>query len=506
MSLTTLYDDVTQLNDIDDKDAGSLIKPDDWNKLVASVKGIGDALIEYIDQTDNRIGDLQAVVDPLPARIDNLEADLNDLKDQIAPLLDNYVITMRTGKVNYALGELSEITAEVRDLQGNPVTTRPWVDFVTTWGQLRAADGFATDVGASGKSISVRANSEGIARVLVKSAHTENLTAAQEVQVATAMEATLPSGQFFYQAIMEAPTPTSTIAQQAFQVMNFQYEAAPSAPMQLYIDSYQQFPEFQILPQWNPSIFTNWKNYRTVVVALVKDDSDPTTPDAAKGTSSIQINFRDWIGPWIDGYVNDFEIFVPEIQTTVGSYVGSGGFALDLELIHNLVETQVGALGAVGRQRYYNGFISAVDRIEVTDPPRYMADLRQTMKQAVSIQQTQEAPGLALKGNQLGKTPGMTAMTGAAKNSAAAKDVADSTLGTYQALEASSKEMNDKIVALDNDLQVTHTLSTNINSELSSIGQNVLRINTLDTDSVQGQVNLISAQIGQINEVLKRGS
>ncbi|MCG8673360.1 MAG: hypothetical protein MI867_28480 [Pseudomonadales bacterium] len=504
MSLETLFEDVTQLDTIDNKEAGSLIKPDDWNTLVSSVRGIGDALIEYIDQTDNRIGDMQEILAPLPGRIDNLETDIAQLSDQIQPLMDQYIVTMRTTKVNYALGELCEITAEVRDLQGNAVTSRPWVDFVTTWGQLRAAPGFSTDVGATGNSISVRANSSGVARVLVKSAHTENLTEAQETQVAAAMEATLPSGEFFYQAIMAAPTPSSDTAQQAFQMMNLQYEMAPSGPVQMYIDAYQQFPEFQILPQWNPSIFTNWKNYRTVVVAFVKDDSDPTTPDSAKGNASIQVNFRDWIGPWIDGYVNDFEIFIPEIIGTIGPQLG-GAFALDLDIIHDLVETNIGVLGTIGRQRYYNGVIAAMDQVEITDPPPYMMELRNTVKHAVSIQQTQEAPGLALKGNQLGGTPGMKAIAGSAKSAAAAKDTADSTLGTYEALQAESRVMNDKIVALDSDLQVTHQLSNTINSELSSIGQNVLRINTLDQDSVQGQVNLITAQIGQINEVLRRG-
>jgi hypothetical protein len=96
-------------------------------------------------------------------------------------------------------------------------------------------------------------------------------------------------------------------------------------------------------------------------------------------------------------------------------------------------------------------------------------------------------------------------MTGAAKQAAAAKDTADATMGTYQALQAESREMNDRIMALDSDLQITHQLSNNINNELSSIGQNVLKINTLDQNSVQGQVNLITAQIGQINEALRRG-
>lgn len=505
MSLATLFEDVTNLDSIDDKDAGSLIKPSDWNMLVASVRGIGTALIEYMDQTDNKIGDMEEILNPLPGRIDELQQELDDLRDQVQPLLNQYVVTMRTEKVNYALGELCEITAEVRDLQGNPVTSRPWVDFVTTWGQLRTAPGFTTDVSATGSSISVRANSSGIARVLVKSAHTGGMTEAQEDQVAAAMETTLPDGQYFYQAIMNSPTPASEPAQQAFQVMSLQYQQSQANPVQLYIDAYHQYQDFEIYQPWNPGYYSHWKNYRTVVMAMVKDDSDPRTPDSSKGAASIQINFRDWIGPWIGGFVEDFEIFIPEVEAAVGAQVGGGGFAMDLEHIHDIIEANVEVMGHVGRQRYYNGVIAALEQVEVTDPPPYMNELRDSVRYAVGLQQSQEAPGLAKKGSRIGHTPGMTAMTGAAKNAAAAKDTADATMGTYEVLQAESQEMNSKIMALDTDLQTTHQLSTTINNELSSIGQNVLRINTLDQDSVQGQVNLITAQIGQINEALKRG-
>ena len=106
MSLETLFDDVTNLDTIDEKAAGSLIKHDDWNSLVASVRGIGNALIEYIDQTDNTIGDMQEVLNPLPGRIEELEGELSDLRELVQPLLNQYIVTMRTEKVNYALGEL----------------------------------------------------------------------------------------------------------------------------------------------------------------------------------------------------------------------------------------------------------------------------------------------------------------------------------------------------------------------------------------------------------------
>ena len=279
MSLDSLQGDVASLADLGDKQAGHLIKHNDWNTLVQGVAGIGDALLEYIAETDNRVETLEGQVTPLIGRVDSLVEELADIRTEIAPLLDQYVITMSTVKVNYALGELCEITAEVRDLSGEIVTTRPWVDFITTWGQMREAPGFSSEPGASGSSISVRTNTSGIARVLVKSAHTEHLTEIQELQVDTAMKTTLSTGEFFYQTILDASTPVSEPVVEAFNAMSVQYQQVQSSPVQAFIDSYQQFPQFQVLPQWNTGILTSWTKYRAIVVAFAKDDSDPRTPD-----------------------------------------------------------------------------------------------------------------------------------------------------------------------------------------------------------------------------------
>ena len=502
MSLISLPTDVTALNTLAPKEAGSLIKPADWNALIGSVQGIGTALQEYIAQTNTRLTTLENAVTPLNTRVDTLEQDLADLQTSIAPLLDQFVVTLRTSKSNYALGELCEITAEVRDLTGNIVTSRPWIDFVTTWGQLQAATGFTTSLSANGGSISVQANAQGIARVRVKAAHAENLNDTQELQVAGALETALGNGQFFYQAIMEAPTPASQTAVQAFGLMNSQYEVAQNNAMQLFVDSYQLFPQYQILPQFN---FGNWKHYRTVVVALAKPDSDPTTADSSKGSASIQVNFRDWVGPWIDFYTKNFSPFVPDLVLNFNGQLGNGSFQADLGGLQDMILTDLNPLGAVGRQRYYNAAVDAMDKVNPAAPLTYMADLRNTVKQAVTVQQIQEVPGGALKGNQFSKVPAMAAINGVSSHAASAKAAADATQGSVQVLQASSQDLNNRVLAINNDLQTTQQMSTVINRELGSIGQNVLRINTLDQNSVQGQINLITAQIGQINEVLRRG-
>ena len=287
-------------------------------------------------------------------------------------------------------------------------------------------------------------------------------------------------------------------------MMNSQYEMAQSGPIQMFLDSYHQYPQFQLLPKIVPSVVSNWKHYRTVVVALAKDDSDPTTPDSSKGSASIQVQFRDWVGPWIKGYVDGFEVFVPDIVASVGNKIGSGGFAMDLDLMQNIIETDIGALGSIGRQRYYNAVIEAMDQVTLPSPPSYMPELLQTMKQAVTVQQIQESPMTALKGNLLNQAPAMAAISGLSRHAASAKASADAAQSSMQSLQTSSTDLHNRILALDNDLQSTQQVSNSIHNELSSIHDNVLKINTLDQNSVKGQINLITAQIGQINETLRR--
>lgn len=505
MSLFLLPEHVQNLDGLAPKEAGSLIRPIDWNKLVGSVRGIGEALQEYVQRTDDKIDKLKAIVDPLTTQVDKQQKDLAELQVQVAPLLKQLLVTLRTDKVNYALGELCEITAEVRDLSGNIVASRPWIDFITTWGQLQAATGFSTSLSANGSSISVQANAQGIARIRVKAAHTENLSEVQDLQVSSALESTLSNGMVFYQAIMASPTPASPNAGVAFAQMNSQYELVQNNAMQLFLDSYQTYPQYQAVSPPTFGTFGNWKHYRTVVVAIAKPDGDPTTPDSARGSASIQVNFRDWVGPWISGYTNDFEIYIPDLLGTFTSQLGKGSFHADLEFIENTILADLDPMGPIARQRYYNAVIKVMEKVNPSSPQNYMTDLRNTVKQAVTLQQLQETPGGALKGNRYGKAAAMSVLHSVSGYAASAKVLAADTQGAVQKLEISSENLNKRIGMLNEDLKESQIVSTKINQELTSIGQNVLKINTLDQNSVQGQINLITAKIGQINEVLHRG-
>src|SRR5205823_3309335 len=90
-------------------------------------------------------------------------------------------------RAKYAVGELAELIVTVTNLAGRPVTTMPTVHFVTPWGFLRPAPNFSSVGGEGDRSISVRCNDAGEARVLLRSEHAQYLTPRTEDDVAATL-------------------------------------------------------------------------------------------------------------------------------------------------------------------------------------------------------------------------------------------------------------------------------------------------------------------------------
>ncbi len=79
---------------------------------------------------------------------------------------------------------IAQVTAlDGSDLDLGDPNTRPWVDFVTVWGTLKAAPGFTSRGGAGDQTLSVRVDSEGIAQVLIRSARAEAFAEEEELEV-----------------------------------------------------------------------------------------------------------------------------------------------------------------------------------------------------------------------------------------------------------------------------------------------------------------------------------
>src|SRR5262245_64770013 len=105
------------------KAPGQLIKSEDWNALVAGVNQIEGAL-------DARVTAVEGAVAGLNARVNTAETEITSLRTDLdAVLAAMFRITMTTTRANFALGELAEITATVRDARGQIPAAGTWVDF-----------------------------------------------------------------------------------------------------------------------------------------------------------------------------------------------------------------------------------------------------------------------------------------------------------------------------------------------------------------------------------------
>lgn len=414
------------VDDLGNKTPGLLIKSSDWNDLVAGVEAIETRLDQRIDDlsasVDDRFntvdGQIQSLTDSIDAlsqsvdgrfenaeterqalsdRIDALEGALDSFRARVQPVMQQYYrVTMESSRTRYAIGELAEITARVTDLQGNPLNLsddadRPWIDFVTAWGQLKPSAGFESRGGAGDKTISVRTNSSGVASVRIKSEHTEGFTDEVEDDVAASLTANVQNTNIrISDAFLNAATPMEANTNGAFRMMSLEYDRSDALSMRSYVDSYYVHNATLITGNLIPRPTSRWRDYRSTVLAFAKSDADPTTPDQSRGVSSIQITFRDWISPWVvldylptidDRIINIRDRFRPRITP---DYKGSVG------LLVNEVKELVAGKGLLGKQREYVAIHGALDSLNVDDAPSYLPTMAKSFQDAIRVQQTQD--------------------------------------------------------------------------------------------------------------------
>ena len=151
MSLENAIRDIAALAP---KSSGHLIRHTDWNALINALGEFGKTVRAHDDELEDvreSIDDLGVQLGEVAAKVLALGSRMDDLEASIDPLLQSYVVKMSCERVNFAMGELCVLTAEVTDLRGRPITgPRPWVDFIAAWGRLRAQAGFNSRAGAAG--------------------------------------------------------------------------------------------------------------------------------------------------------------------------------------------------------------------------------------------------------------------------------------------------------------------------------------------------------------------
>lgn len=389
---------------------GQLIKSDDWNALVAAVENVEASLSQRIDDlsasVDTRFATLTNQVTALSTQLSDLAAQFGTFRASVEALLGQYYrVTLEATKATYALGELAEITARVTDLAGNPldlanVADRPWIDFVTVWGQLRAVPGSTSMGGVGNRTIAVQVNAEGIARVRLQAEHAEGLTEEAEAEVAASLSARPTGSQMtIAEAILEAATPLDGAVKPAFRTLSVEYDRSDALSVRNYVDTYYLRYAPQVADaRFTPAFRHRWRDYQTTVMAFARRDSDPRTPDQGRGASSIQVTFRDWIGPWIIlDYLVEIEDLVADFRGRLAPKVTTKFDESFLNFKAEIAELTQGR-GLVGKQRDYVVARNALDGLTVSQPPAFFNSLTKSVQGALSIQQALHTAQVAALG------------------------------------------------------------------------------------------------------------
>lgn len=526
MSFQDLQDTITVLGSFTEKMQGDLIKHEEWNALVSSVKTIADELSSVYTRVDGlesfvgfeegadytlrgRIEALEGFVgeagdtsdmDTLSGRVTKLEEtdvveqaefetfmneDYNDFKDSIEPLRDQYVVTLETTKENYNLGERAVLTATVKTLDGDIPPNRPWVDFITSWGKLKSFDGFTTRSGIDGHSISVRTDSSGIAKVRVSSEHQQGMSEEDEKQVEgffdTVVQAT---GNTVMQTLNDAPNASGETAIGAYNEMNKVYQRSSMQFMHRFADSY--YVGIQA-GHWQGGISFggNWKYYRSTVVAIAKEDGDPTTPNTKSAASAIQIAFKDWVGPWIDWYFEHDEPEVDGIIDVLGPrvdpdiYVTLNGFKITLE------DEVQSAAGIIHQNKILNAFGKAVDQLDIPVDPEVSNRVKETVQYGVGSQQSwnvMQYSGAAGGGGV--QQPGFAAVMNQAIQLSAIDNI-DSDVSDLKGSMSTLQESTAKI-------------GTDVLGSMSLMESNIVKFNVPDQETLMGNISNIQTQVNEI--------
>lgn len=490
---------------IGNKVAGELIQSEDWNQLVNALDELVEAsLIE-------RVTTLETTMTSLGDQVTQLRTDVTALQTVVNPLIAQYYrLNLSTERVNYALGELADITVQLTDLQGNPLSltsqNRPWIDLVTTWGQFRPVSGFTSRGGVGDRTLSVQVNSEGLARLQLRSDYAEGLTDDDENEMAVVMRSQ-PQGlsQPIAQLILAATTPQE--ASPVYPLLRSQYQQ--SSRIQNYLDAhYLRHPALSV-GTLRPDLGSIWRNYRATVMAFAKPDADPTTPDPSLGVSSLQINYRDWIGPWIVDFIRPplevlplnpyIERFTPIIDRD---------FRRSTERVKTEIATLVENKGLLGKQREYRIVDEALKRVQPTTPVPFLNTLTESMHNAIGIQQTlgrAEAKNLALTTQDVGfKVFSETALQAETNTAAIRTELAETvqtqvSQGLTQARQTLEQQQQVFRASIEAENGVVQRA---IRQQISPLQDQVSVLRNLDPTVVNRQLQDVAALKTQVEAIL----
>ncbi len=526
MSFATLPEAMKAFASLIEKSDGDLIKAQEWNSLVNGVIRIGTELEEITVRVTNietyvgyqagfsghnltqRIEALGAYVGtsadaPGPAtlsarvaaleQVDNVtQAQFDALEESVEPLLEQYIVNFSADDAEYLIGDTATITATVRTLSGAIPQGRPWIDFIATWGKLSAAPEFEVRQDSGLRCLSVRTDARGIARVQVAAEQNKGLSIEEEDEVRQffEMEVSGASGRF-KEAVKKAETPQDEHMEKYYAAAGKEYDSTRMALRKLTDDYYKGFATGG---KWSLARPANrYAKYRATVIGFAKKDADPTTPDSSRGVSSIQLLFKDWIGPWVDFYVGDDEKEVGRWELDLNRWVERERFEFLDHLEKEMAETIFNA-GLIGQEKGLKALAEAAQRVDeniIHDPDEWVMDV---VKYAAD---TQRAMNVF---QDRGVPEAMNAPRGAAVRVMFAQSkqtrVADQRAAQAKSTVLASPEFSNLQEAVGTLQNTTVNVGRNVMGALQDIENKVVNINAFDSAALQTSVNEIKAKIG----------
>jgi len=377
------------------KGPGELILADDWNELV---KAIDQQISDAVSDLQGKIDTINGTLNPLVTTVGALNTDVGELKtfrDKTQEALGQfYRLTLRTTSSRFAVGALAEIEAEVTTLAGQKVTTRPWVDFISTWGRLKAVGGFETLMSNGERALSVRTDADGICKVRLSAAFSEGVKEEDEKQFETLLNTpvTAQSQATYKTVFMSATSPADPSVQVAFKSMNTIYKSKNASVVQKYTDNYYLQSTGVGWNQAFQDYYGEWKEYPVTLIAVVKNDIDPLTPDHGRGSSSIQVVYREWINSWVGQYLEIADDEVVDESDNLRDLVDDDYVGTHVKW-ENYYKNKVQDGGWLDRQRERILFYEAAEDVRVRPPddaPDFINPLVENTKSTVLFQQTME--------------------------------------------------------------------------------------------------------------------
>jgi hypothetical protein len=484
------------------KEKGFLIKAKEWNELVEALQQLKTELADHITHTEAEINRViehtDAKVGLVEDLVTTLQGEVDALSNKVEPLLGQYyLLTLQTSRERNAIGQVAEITAKVTDLWGEPLDltggSRPWIDFVATWGQLRPAPAYASGARAGDRSLSVQTDREGIARVHLTADHAAGFSDEEEEQVAAELEKKAPEAEKkLVEVIMEAVTPSEAALESVYASITSLYQLSNPGLMARYVDKYYWKKPDVFTDKIGPSHVSRWHDYHATVVAFVKADDDPRKQGHCLGASSMLITFRDWISPWAGKeFIQVSDALIQKYLTIFTALVRptyAATFKAMKEAIHELVEKE----GHLGKMRVYRGIYEALSLLTLPDPPPFLPKLIENLQNIIAFQQTQIFSQAATVGS-VGKEVALDTLTEStsymetkvdgiqAEVALAKTELGGEITATKQSFEQRFGQIDEKVTRIDTDVE-------NVMSEQVAVLQR-------DVSFLQGQVDHIDANV-----------